>query len=82
LLTSIVQLLTECIFWTRPARQRSEFDATIATERAALEQRYAALKCELLAKIENELQTAAALRQELAAAHAELDRLRALQPAH
>ena len=51
-----------------------------------MEQQHAAFERALLAKVENDLKTVeaehAALRRELAAAHAELDRVRAAQPAH
>ena|SRR5262249_23879416 len=61
-----------------------KFDATLARQSAEFEQRFTALKHELLAKIDDELlaPVITALRRELAAAHAELDRLRAAQPAH
>ena len=62
------------------AQQRAECDEILAQERA---ERYAALERELLAKIDNELgPVITTLRRELAAALAEIDRLRAAQPAH
>jgi len=65
------------------ARQRAECDEIFAQQQAEFEQRYAALEHELLAKIDNELgPVITALRRELAAANAELARLRAAQPAH
>jgi hypothetical protein len=66
------------------ARQETECDAALARQSAEFEQRFTALKHELLAKIDDELlaPVITALRRELAAAHAELDRLRAAQPAH
>jgi hypothetical protein len=65
------------------ARQRADYDEILAQQRAEFEQRYAVLKRELFAKIDNELgPVITALRRELAAANAELDRLRATQPAH
>jgi hypothetical protein len=64
------------------ARQRATCDEIFAHQDAEFEQRFAALKHELLAKIENEFHPViTALRRELAAAHAELARLRAAQPA-
>jgi len=68
------------------AHQRDGYEAIIAAERAKLEQQFAALERKLLTKVENEFAVEyAALRRELAAAHAELARLRpspAPQPAH
>ena len=64
-------------------RLRADYDASLACQDAEFEQRFAALKHELLAKIENEFHPViTALRRELAAANAELARLRAAQPAH
>jgi hypothetical protein len=60
-------------------RQRATCDEILAQERAEFEQHYTALRRELFAKIDNEVTT---LRRELAAANAELARLRAAQPAH
>jgi hypothetical protein len=56
------------------ARQRADCDTILARQRAEFEQRFAALRRELLAKTANEL---SALRRELAVANAELERLRA-----
>jgi hypothetical protein len=65
------------------ARQRATCDEILAQQRAEFEQRYAALRDELLAKIDDELGLViTTLRRELATARAELDRLRAAQPAH
>jgi len=64
------------------ALQRAEHDADLARQRAEYQQQRTALRSELLAKIENELgPMITTLRQELAAANAELARLRAAQPA-
>jgi hypothetical protein len=60
------------------ARQRATCDEILAQQHAEFEQRYAAL----LTMIDNELgPVIKALRQELAAANAELARLRAARPA-
>jgi len=60
------------------ARQRATCDEILAQQRAEFEQRYAAL----LTMIDNELgPVIKALRQQLAAANAELARLRAARPA-
>ena len=65
------------------ARQRATYDEILVQQQAEFEQRYAALRDELFAKIDNELgPVIATLRRELAAANAELARLRAAQPAH
>ena len=66
-----------------PAREarRGQLEAQYTGE--FFEQRYATLKRELFAKIDNELAPVIkALRRELAAANNELARLRAAQPAH
>jgi hypothetical protein len=68
------------------ARQRATARATcdelLCAQRAEFEQHYAALRHELLGRIDNELgPIITTLRRELAAARTEIDRLRALQPA-
>jgi hypothetical protein len=64
------------------AAARATCDEILAQQLAEFEQRYATLKRELFAKIDNEAAPViTALRQELAAANAELARLRAAQPA-
>jgi hypothetical protein len=60
-------------------RQHAEFDAALAHHDAILEERCAAFERELRARLQQDF---AALRRELAAALAELDRLRAGEPAH
>ena len=63
------------------AAARATCSEIIAQQQAEFEQRYATVKHELLAKIENELgPVITTLRRELAAANAELARLRAAQP--
>jgi len=60
-----------------------KYNASLAQQHAEFEQHYAALRRELFAKIDNELgPLIKTLRQELAAARAEIDRLRALQSVH
>jgi succinate dehydrogenase flavin-adding protein (antitoxin of CptAB toxin-antitoxin module) len=61
------------------ARLRADYDADLVQLRAEYEQRYVALRHELLTMIDDEV---TALRRELAAANAELDRLRAREPTH
>jgi len=62
------------------ARQRATFNETLAQERAEFERCHAALRDELLAKIDNEAAPViTALRRELAAARTEIDHLRAAQ---
>jgi len=62
------------------ATARSTCDELLCAQRAEFEQHYTALRHELLARIDNELgPVITALRQELAAALAEVDRLRAAQ---
>jgi len=61
------------------AHQRATCDEILCAQQAEFEQGHAELRCELLAMIDNEV---TALREKLAAALAEVDRLRAAaQPA-
>ena len=70
----------EALLAHQRAAARATCNEILAQERA---EHYAALKHELLAKIDNELAPIiTTLRRELAAARAEIDRLRAAQPAH
>lgn len=62
------------------AAARATCDEILVQQQAELEQRYAALKDKLLARIDNELgPVITTLRRELAAANAELARLRTAQ---
>ena len=73
----------DAILARQRATARATCDELLCAQQAEFEQRYAALEHELLGKIDSELgPVITALRRELAAAQAEIARLRAAQPVH